>query len=279
MPPAQSNPLRPVVLVLGEDDFAAKQRARQIYQQWCAECGGLDHEIIDGSAAHSGEALAALARLREALQTLPFFGKGKVVWLRNCTFLGDERAATAQAVTESLQELAQELKQFDWSNVRLLINAVKIDKRRTFFKTIENLGAVEVFAGWSLEDRDWTSKAENAARRQLKSLGKVITSEALARLVAYTGPDPRLLNSETEKTALYAGEREEITLEDVDTIATRNKQSRAFALGDALGNRDLRGLLRTLDDELWEMKRDSQKSEIGLLYMLISKVRVMIFLK
>jgi hypothetical protein len=34
-----------------------------------------------------------------------------------------------------------------------------------------------------------------------------------------------------------------------------------------------------LDEELWEMKFDSQKSEIGLLYGLITKVRVMLFLK
>jgi len=50
-------------------------------------------------------------------------------------------------------------------------------------------------------------------------------------------------------------------------------------VGDALGDRDLPRLLRTLDEELWEMKSDSQKSEIGLLYGLISKVRAMIFLK
>jgi DNA polymerase III delta subunit len=50
-------------------------------------------------------------------------------------------------------------------------------------------------------------------------------------------------------------------------------------LGDALGERDLPRLLRCLDDEMWEMKFDKQKSEIGLLYGLITKVRVLIFLK
>jgi hypothetical protein len=37
--------------------------------------------------------------------------------------------------------------------------------------------------------------------------------------------------------------------------------------------------LRTLDEELWEMKFDKDKSEIGLLYGLIGKVRAMILLK
>src|SRR5438132_14412835 len=98
MPPAPKTSA-PVAMVCGEDDFAVKQRAKQIYLQWSEELGGMDHEIIDASAANSGEALSALARLREALQTLPFFGGGKAVWLQNCNFLGDERAATAQAVT------------------------------------------------------------------------------------------------------------------------------------------------------------------------------------
>src|SRR5437867_12721848 len=113
----------PVALICGEDEFAVKERAKQLYAQWSEELGGMDHEIIDASVANSGEALKALAKLREALQTLPFFGSGKVVWLRNCNFLGDERAASAAAVTETLAEVAQELKEFSFENVRLLISA------------------------------------------------------------------------------------------------------------------------------------------------------------
>ena len=85
--------------------------------------------------------------------------------------------------------------------------------------------------------------------------------------------------NEIEKLSLYAVNHAELELADVRAIVTRNKQARAFALGDALGERDLPRLLRTLDEELWEMKFDNQKSEIGLLYGLIGKVRVMIFLK
>lgn len=279
MASAGPSALPPVLLVWGEDEFAVKQRARQIYQQWCAEWGGLDHEIIDASVANSGEALAALAKLREALQTLPFFGQGKVIWLQNCNFLGDERAASSQSVTLTLSELAQELKAFPWQSVRLLITAAKVDKRKTFYKTIEKIGTVETFAGWSLEDRNWSLEAEATARRQLQSLKKQISQEALARLVSYVGPHARQLSNEVEKLAAYSGTRSEIEAADVDAVVTRNKQSRAFALGDALGARDLTRLLRTLDEELWEMKTDGQKSEIGLLYGLISKIRVLIFLK
>src|SRR5579863_10282713 len=123
-----------LVLICGEDEFAVKQRAKALYLEWTQQLGGMDHEILDGSVSHGGEALKILARLREALQTLPFFGSAKVVWLQNCNFLGDERTASTQAVTESLANLAQELKEFSWENLRLLISAGKVDKRKIFYK-------------------------------------------------------------------------------------------------------------------------------------------------
>src|SRR4051794_11468469 len=100
MPRASETSTAPFVFIHGDDDFAVKERARQVYQQWCQELGGMDHEIIDAQVTNSGEALKALNRLREALQTLPFFGSGKAIWLQNCNFLGEERTASAQAVTE-----------------------------------------------------------------------------------------------------------------------------------------------------------------------------------
>jgi len=276
---AVSKPSTSLALVCGEDEFAVKQRAKQIYTQWTDELGGMDHEIIDASVANSGEALKALAKLREALQTLPFFGNGKVIWLRNCNFLGDERAASAAAVTETLAEIAQELKEFSFQNVRLLISAGKVDKRKVFYKALDKLGKVETFAGLSVDDKDWAEQAEDWARKGIRERQKEISDEALAELVSRVGPNARQLNNEVEKVSLYVGGRKEIEFEDVTAICTRNKMARAFALGDALGDRDLPRLLQRLDEELWEVKLDPQKSEIGLLYGLIGKVRAMILLK
>jgi len=277
MPAAK--PPTSLALICGDDEFAVKQRAKQLYQQWCEELGGMDHETIEAAISNSGDALAVLARLREALQTLPFFGSGKVVWLRDCNFLGDERAASAQAVTETLGELAEELKVFKWQGVRLLISAGKVDKRKTFFKTLDKIGTVEHFSGWSVDDKDWAERAEVSARAAVRLRQKEISEEALAELVNRVGPHPRQLDSEVEKLCLFADDRKNLEFADVAVICTRNKTARAFALGDALGDRDLPRLLRRLDEELWAVKYDSQKSEIGLLYGLISKVRAMLLLK
>lgn len=269
----------PLALICGDDDFAVKKRASEIFQAWSKELGGMDHEIIDGAVSNSGDALNAIAKLREALQTLPFFGSAKVVWLRDCTFLGEERAASAQAVMETLGELAGELKNFKWQGVRLLISAGKVDRRKTFFKTLEKIGSVENFEALSADDKDWAERMEMAARTAVREHEKEISEEALAELVARVGPNVRQLENEVEKLALFTGHRKNIEFDDVAAVSSRNKTARAFALGDALGDRDLPRLLKRLDEELWEMKFDSQRSAIGLLYGMISKVRAMLLLK
>src|SRR5260370_9034014 len=182
MPASAPKQTAPVVLICGEDEFAVKQRAKQLYLQWAEELGRMDHEILDSSVSNSGEALKILSRLREALQTLPFFGSAKVVWLQNCNFLGDERAASTQAVTECLAELARELKEFSWENVRLLISAGKVDKRKLFYKTLDKLGTIEAFVGWSVDDRDWADQAEAWARKGIRHRQKEIAKHRLSGL-------------------------------------------------------------------------------------------------
>jgi len=269
----------PVLLICGDDDFTVKQRAKLAYAAWTAELGGMDHEIVDATALNADEALKSIGRLREALNTLPFFGGAKVVWWQNCTFLGEDRTAGSAVVTAELGALAEELKNFRWEGVRLLISGGKPNRVRTFYKTLAKIGTVELFAALSAEDKDWAGKAESEAIRLIREGGKDIIDEALAELVNRVGPNLRALASEVEKLTLYVGARPEITLADVQLLTTRQKQARAFALGEALGERDLPKLLRVLDEELWEMRIDKKKSEIGLLYGLISKVRAMLLLK
>ncbi len=267
-----------LALIWGEDEFSVKSRARQLFDEW--KSGGADTEIIDGSVTNSGDALRSIARLREALQTLPFFGSGgKVVWWRQLNFLGEERAAATKAVTDALTELGRELAAFSWQGVRLIISAGKVDRVRSFYKTLDKVARVEGFPELTTEDRDWVHKAETFALKEFKTLNKEIEPEALDQFIAWVGPNIRQLRNEIEKLALYAADRPSICIGDIEAIVTRQKQSQAFALAEALGERRLPQLLKTLDEALWEMKFDSQKSAIGILYGLISKVRILLFLK
>jgi DNA polymerase III delta subunit len=160
-----------------------------------------------------------------------------------------------------------------------LISSGKVDKRRSFYKTLAKIGQVEAYSGWSVNDRDWTEQAEAWAIQAIRKEGKTIREDALGELVTRVGGQARQLAAEVEKLLIYTADRETIERHDVEAVCLRSKQARAFALGDALGDRDLPTLLRRLDEELWEVKLDSKRSEIGLLYGIISKVRSMLLIK
>ncbi len=99
MPAKSSAQPGPLMLVFGEDDYAVQQRGREIFRAWQEELGGMDHETIDARVGNSGEALGALKKLHEALNTLPFFGGGKAIWFKDCSFLGDDRSFCGQGRT------------------------------------------------------------------------------------------------------------------------------------------------------------------------------------
>jgi len=269
-------PTEPLCLVYGDEDFLVRDRASQVYEAWCAAAGGEDHEVIDGTVRNASEALDALTKLNEAVQTLPFFGGAKVVWLRAANFLGDERTASSRDVTDRLNGLAKDWETFDWQGVQVLISAGKVDKRKGFFKSVKKIASIEDL---SVADKERGSKAALIVRQRLTELGKKITSHVADELILLAGSSLQQLHTEADKLAAYVGERDEVTRQDVHEIATRTKQAQAFALGDALGERNLPKLLRVLDEELWVVKLDAKKSPIMLLYGLISKLRTMIFLK
>jgi DNA polymerase-3 subunit delta len=276
---AQSSQEVYLVCFFGEDDYSVKKQARQQFDLWSKETGSMDHEIVDANATNVNEALGAIARLREALQTFPLFGSGKTIWFRDCTFLGDDRVAGSSAVTDALAGLVPDLKACVSAKTRLIWSAGKVDRRRSFFKALDKLGRMVPLSGISADDRDWVEHASSLVERHLEALGKAIDGEALQEFVACVGPHLRQLYNEADKLALYAGASPALAIDDVRAVVTRNKQSRAFALGDALGDRDVPRLLRCLDQELWDLKTTPQKSEIGLLYGLISKVRALLLVR
>ena len=130
-----------MVLICGDDDFSVKQRARALYGQWCAELGGMDHEVVDATASNAGDAQQKIAKLHAALNTLPFFGGAKVVWFQNCNFLGEDRTASFAYVTSALGELADTLKSFRRDGVRLLVSPGNHDKTRSTIYNLEKEGS------------------------------------------------------------------------------------------------------------------------------------------
>src|SRR5256886_3972945 len=75
MPKPDASSSSPVVFVWGEDEFTVKQRAKEIYQQWCAELGGLDQDRkstrLNSSHSQISYAVFCLKKKKNEDATLP----------------------------------------------------------------------------------------------------------------------------------------------------------------------------------------------------------------
>src|SRR5262252_4700264 len=92
--------------VVGSDEAEVKHVAAELAEKLTpSDAGDFGLEVIDGAADNAEQAVARISSAIEALQTLPFFGSTKVVWLKNANFLGDDAKARSAVVQSALEEL------------------------------------------------------------------------------------------------------------------------------------------------------------------------------
>jgi DNA polymerase-3 subunit delta len=80
--------------VVGSDEAEVKRVAAELASNLTPSgAGDFGLEVLDGAADNAEQAAARVRSTIEALQTLPFSGSTKVVWLKNANFLGDDPKA------------------------------------------------------------------------------------------------------------------------------------------------------------------------------------------
>src|SRR5205823_14615669 len=139
----------------------------------------------------------------EALQTLPFFGGAKVVWLKNANFLGDDQKARSNAVQFALEELSQLVESGFGPDVALLVSATEVDKRRSFYKTLLKRAEVQVFDRLDSSRGGWEEEALEMVQQRAKKRNLQFDDEALDLFVLLTGGDTRQIDNELEKIDTY----------------------------------------------------------------------------
>jgi DNA polymerase-3 subunit delta len=130
-----------IYAVVGSDDSEVKRIAAELAAKLAPpEAGDFGTEIIDGCADSTDQAQSQIRSAIEALQTMPFFGGEKLVWLKNLNCLGDTVSGRSNTVSEALEDLATLLESGLGPEVTFLLSATEVDKRRSFYKTLGKLG-------------------------------------------------------------------------------------------------------------------------------------------
>ena len=106
----------------------------------------------------------------------------------------------------------------------------KVDKRSKLYKFMQKNARCEEFSNKTPEElMSWIAGYLNKA-------GKKIRPDAAAYLVSEVGNDMTLLSLELEKLIAYGLDREEVTMDDIDTMCTHRINDRIFDMITAISD-------------------------------------------
>jgi DNA polymerase-3 subunit delta len=278
--PAKNKPDKAnnIVAVVGGDEGAVKAAAMELAGRMTPpDAGEFGVEIIDGNVDNAAAAVVRIHQTIDALQTFPFFGGGKLVWLKSVNFLADSVIGRAASVLAALETLLALLNQGVAPDIRFLLSATETDKRRTFYKQLSKLAEIHAHDRLDSSRSGWEEEAAALVSERARARGMRLTGEARELFTLLTGGDTRQIENELEKLELYLGTggNREIDAEMVRTMVPLSRAGVIFELGNAISRRDLGGALRLLDRLLQQ-----GETPIGLLLVaLVPTVRNLLLVK
>ena len=254
-----------IYAIVGSDESEVKRTAAERAAELTPpDAGEFGLEIIDAQVDNSDQAVARIRSAIEALQTLPFFGGRKLVWLKNANFLGDSGSGSTASVQSALEDLADLFGVGFGSEVTFLISATEVDKRRSFYKTLAKKAEVQVIDRLDSSRSGWEEEATEIVRLRAKSRRLQFEEEALDLFVLLTGGETRQIENELEKIDLYLDGDRRVDVETVRELVPLSRAGVIFELGNALAARDLERAIALVKRLL-----DQRESAIGILLVSI----------
>jgi DNA polymerase-3 subunit delta len=258
----------PIHFLSGTDEDAVKKAAAELTQKLTPD-DPMNFETIDGRADSVDDAIKSIAKVREAIMTLPFFGGGKLVWWKAVNFFDETGVGRHASVKEALETLLPDLQKVDGTSVTLVISALGIHRGRTFAKGMLKLAQAKAF---DLPDLRKVSEDQIIFQieRRMKEAGLRPGPGAAERFFQATGIDTGFWSSELEKLACFAGEgKAELTAEDVNQVISGSREVLIWDFCSAVLSGEAKTALAQLSALLGQ-----DESEIGILILLAGQIRL-----
>ena len=254
-----------IYAVVGSDEAEVKRVAAEFAEKLTPPgLGDFGLEVIDGCADNAEQAASRIRSAIEALQTLPFMGGSKLVWLKNANFLGDSAIGRAASVQMALEELSEIINADLGNDVTFLFSATEADKRRSFYKALTKRAEVQVIDRLDANRSGWEEEAGEIVRGRANKLKLQFDDDALELFVLLTGGDTRQIDNELDKIDIFLGPDRRVTSEHVRELVPLSRAGVIFELGNALAVRDLERALKLVRRLL-----DQGETAIGILLVAI----------
>lgn len=219
--------LKPVYLIYGTEDLRLAEALARLRGR-IADVADIDFnfESFEGESANVDDVLAAC-------NTFPFLSEKRLVVVKNVDKMNKE----------SQDALAKYADNPSDTTVLVLV-AVKLAKNTRLFKAVAKGGGAAEYA--APKKPEYPREVQRLAANR----GKKMNLDAAELLVSSVGFDLRRLSVELDKAVAFAGDREELTQDDIEQVASTTAPTSVFEFVDALSNRDGHASLKLLADLL-----------------------------
>lgn len=279
-------------LVFGEDSFQVNHRSKEIISELLPDEQSrlVSLETVESTAENTDAAVAALSQCVAALLTTGLFSERKVVWLKDAWYFGGGRTAdketgsdggaksktdsgAASRIDAKINALLKIVQDGLPPETFLLISAPKIDKRKSFYKTLASSGVVEEFAA---PERSY--QAEGPARefllKCLNDKGLSMDRDAVELFLGMVGFESARIAGEVEKIAVYVHPLKKATRSDVEAVASYSRETERWDLGEAVANGDLSKAI-----SIFRKLTEQKENAVGLVITLESRFRELTILR
>ena len=194
---------------------------------------------------------AGASRIAQAARTLPMMAKRRLILVRDADEMkGDELGGLIPYVSDPAPETC------------LVFVAEKADQRLKFFSAFKKHGVLVKL------DPLYERQLPDFVRGEARARGVTLAPDALTMIVDEIGAELGQLADAVERLAIYAGERKQITAEDVDKVVATTRQRNVFELANAVGSGDRARALAVLSSML-----GARESGVRIVAMLARHLR------
>jgi DNA polymerase-3 subunit delta len=228
----QQGEIKPFYALVGEESFF-RNEALELLRKGVLAGGDPEGGFVELPPQN-----ADVRVVLDELRTKPFFGKRKLVLMRDAEAFLDKSAET----------LGEAFKQGATVGV-LVVTLRKLEAERGGAKLVKKQACV-VSCGRLYEDRmpGWITM-------RARKYGKRIAIQAARRLVGAIGAELQRADNELVKLAIYTGDRPSIEAGDVEALVGADRAQTVFEFADAVGHKRLADALRIARRLLQEGER------------------------
>ena len=262
--------------VTGSDEAEVRIKAKGLAAELAPiDAGEFGLEVIEAPADSVDCSVDMVESTLQAVLTLPFFGGGKLVWMKGVTFLKDSVQGRSEFVQAALEKLLKVLEEGLPEGITLLVSAPEPDKRKSFYKSLCSLANTTLcdkpdfgFNGTEDDLIDWVI-------RRCRERGVKIDEQAAVVLTTRVGANTGQLDAELAKLVTSSGEGIVISEQLVRDLVPFTRSGGIFDLSDAINKRNLPLCL----DTLAQLRRQGENTIGILLAAIVPTVRNLLIAK